>query len=384
MAQEIRGTVSVRTPSKRRIAVYIGRFQPFHRGHEYVLNHCLANYDETIVLIGSAYKARDVENPFTYEERKRVLYAWLDNAHEGTVRIRPLRDHPYNDAEWIKSVQEAVNNVAGPAGNVEVTVVGCDRDSSTWYLKTFPQWGLDVIEPYRNIPGLSATQVRERYFGHYQDKFRATSIRDWPGLLSVTAEFLIEFEHSPYFKGLRWQWNFLREYHEERGKGPFVTADICVVQSGHVLVIERGPETYGAGLLALPGGFVKPHQRIKDAAVDECMEETGILLAHGKRDKEITRDMLLGSIKDWEQFDHPRRSLRGRIFTTCYLVRLNDTKPLPQVSGQLVPMGEEGGGVVVETKDAKWMPIAEALDDPSLWFEDHHAMVETMLSLIRD
>lgn len=379
MANTLTGTITCRTPSKRRrVAVYIGRFQPFHRGHEYVLNHCLKNYDETIVLIGSAFKARDIENPFTYDERRAVIRKWIPVKDRTRVSVLPLQDRLYNDAEWTKSVQERVTLLTREGA--DITVVGCDRDSSTWYLKTFPQWGLDIIEPYRNIPGLTATQVRQRYF----EGSDGTLIQEWDGLLQVTIDFLLEFKNFPAFKYLCWQWQFVIDYQKKWGKGPFVTADICVVQSGHILVIERGPEEYGAGLIALPGGFVKPHQRIKDAAVEECMEETGILLADGKRAQEITRDMLHGSIKDWEQFDHPKRSLLGRICTTCYLVRLNDTKPLPKVSGQLVPLGEEGGGVRVETTNSKWMPIAEALDNPSMWHEDHHAMAETMISLVRD
>jgi len=370
---------------RRQIAVYIGRFQPFHRGHEYVLNHCLEHYDHTVVLIGSAFKARDIENPFTYNQRRQVIMRWLDEewAANPEISIHPLQDHPYNDAEWIKSVQGIVSFTVSGIENAEITLVGCDRDSTTWYLKAFPQWERDFIEPYRNIPGLSATQVRKHYFGR-QDGHKYQPIHKWAGVLEVTADFLTEFEKTDTFKSLCWQYQFLQDYHEKWGTGPFVTADICVVQSGHILVVERGPEEYGAGLIALPGGFVKPHQRIKDAAVDECIEETGIRLTEGKRSEEITRHMLLGSIRDYEQFDHPKRSLRGRIFTTCYLVRLDDTKPLPKVSGQLVPLGEEGGGVRVETANAKWMPFAEALDNPSIWFEDHHSMAETMISLIRD
>lgn len=368
-------------PSPRRIAVYIGRFQPFHRGHEYVLNHCLANYDATIVLIGSAFKARDIDNPFTYNERRRIIYCWLPVKHRTAVSILALPDHPYNDAGWIQEVQEAVTKVT-TGDDYEVTVVGCDRDASTWYLKTFPQWRLDIIEPYRNIPGLSATQVRNAYFD--PELKDSLLLLDGAGIVPETEDFLHTFQITAEYRQLCWQRKFLQNYHAKWGKGPFVTADACVVQSGHVLVIERGPEEYGAGLIALPGGFVKPHQRIKEAAIDELMEETGIRLAEGRRAEEITHDMLMGSIRDSEQFDHPKRSLRGRIFTTAFLLRLNDTKPLPKVAGQLVPLGEEGGGVRVETADAKWITISEALDNPSMWFEDHHAIASTMISRITD
>jgi bifunctional NMN adenylyltransferase/nudix hydrolase len=94
--------------------------------------------------------------------------------------------------------------------------------------------------------------------------------------------------------------------------------------------------------------------------------------------------MLMGAIKESRNFDHPQRSLRGRTFTTNFLFRLDDTKPLPHVSGQYVPIGEPGGGVDIETSNAFWMPISEARARTHIWFEDHHAQQDTMLGLIKD
>ena len=92
-----------------------------------------------------------------------------------------------------------------------------------------------------------------------------------------------------------------------------------VVQSGHILLVERG-RMPGKGLLALPGGFVDASERIRDAAIRELREETGIADTKGS----IPPAMLASFIEDSRTriFDAPSRSLRGRIVTHAFLFRL--------------------------------------------------------------
>ena len=132
----------------------------------------------------------------------------------------------------------------------------------------------------------------------------------------------------------------------------------------------------GRGLWALPGGFLKQNQRFRQGAIEELIEETGIRLAEGKKAEELTRQILNGSVRDKELFDDPGRSLRGRTITTAFLFRLDDTKPLPKVKGMNVPAYEANGKQIVETANAFWLPINEALEQTDRWFEDHLSIVE--------
>jgi bifunctional NMN adenylyltransferase/nudix hydrolase len=163
----------------------------------------------------------------------------------------------------------------------------------------------------------------------------------------------------------------------------FNTADAVIIQSGHVLVVRRGNQP-GLGLWALPGGYVNQYERIKDAAIREAIEETGIKLAEGKKADEITQRMLRGAIRDYEIFDDPGRSERGRIITVAYLMRLDDEKPLPKVAGQNVPYYESDGKEEVETLEAFWLPLDRALEETSMWFEDHLQILEWAVAQLDD
>lgn len=55
-------------------ALFPGRFQPFHRGHESALIQLLQEYDEVIVAIGSAQEGYTCRNPFTAGERWEMIY----------------------------------------------------------------------------------------------------------------------------------------------------------------------------------------------------------------------------------------------------------------------------------------------------------------------
>jgi nicotinamide-nucleotide adenylyltransferase len=58
-------------------ALIIGRFQPFHKGHAELIKSVSKEYDELIIGIGSAQISHEIENPFTAEERARMIKKFL-------------------------------------------------------------------------------------------------------------------------------------------------------------------------------------------------------------------------------------------------------------------------------------------------------------------
>ncbi|MHA1398204.1 MAG: adenylyltransferase/cytidyltransferase family protein [Candidatus Heimdallarchaeaceae archaeon] len=58
-------------------ALYLGRFNPPHKGHVHGIEYILKqqDIDEVIILVGSGEKAYSLKNPFTGGERLEMLKA---------------------------------------------------------------------------------------------------------------------------------------------------------------------------------------------------------------------------------------------------------------------------------------------------------------------
>jgi nicotinamide-nucleotide adenylyltransferase len=93
------------TAKKDKVALFIGRFQPFHRGHLSALEDTLNKFDFTIVAIGSSDKFRTPENPFTVGERHAMVKHTLDELGIASKKYKvvPMPDID-DDVKWPKYV----------------------------------------------------------------------------------------------------------------------------------------------------------------------------------------------------------------------------------------------------------------------------------------
>lgn len=102
----------------------------------------------------------------------------------------------------------------------------------------------------------------------------------------------------------------------------------------HVLVIERANEPY-RGRIALPGGFLRADENLRDAAERELYEETS----------------LDGSALHLEQlatYGTPDRDPRGRVVSVAYLALAPDL-PIPTAGS--------------DARAARWAPVVRVRDD---------------------
>jgi bifunctional NMN adenylyltransferase/nudix hydrolase len=357
---------------QKQVTVFIGRFSPFHLGHEEVLLRALQSSEVVLLLIGSARQARNIKNPFTEQERADVITTWYVNQRRfvdmynkpkmGTLLIEPLVDSPYNDSEWIAQVQETVlrvrHNINVPLDWPNI-LTGAQRDASTWYLKAFGSFfKTDFVSETKVGFDHSATDVRDNLF----KGGNAWEYKTPP----ETIAFLDKWTKTEHYQNMVEEYKFVTKYKESWKAAPyaptFVTVDACVIQSGHVLVVTRAAQP-GRGQIALPGGFVEQNETLLDACIRELQEETSIQMSPAQ---------LYGSVRDKEIFDNPNRSLRGRTITTCFLLKLQDTYSLPKIKPQ------RGEGLSV-----RWLPIAEAQTCRELWYEDHYSIFMTMLGRVK-
>lgn len=342
------------------VAVIIGRFSLFHDGHRKLIQYALDKYDSVLILIGSAYQSRSIKNPFNATERKMVIKKqFRQECFDGRLELLFIRDYPYSDTQWGAEVIRKVDEMYD-RNNDTITLVGSDRDSSTYYLKSFPQWKLDLFAPVGQ--NLAATVFRTHLFENIHNASDVESDEVFSTLPVETIDFLKWYVGTEMFRNQSEEYQFIQDYKRKISGFPYPvtinTADAVIMQSNHVLVVERLINP-GKGLLAIPGGHVDLGETLLECAIREGYEETGLKIVSGKKSEQITKDILRMSVKASRLFDHPERSLKARVITQAFLFSLDDTKALPAVTPQ-----------TSEVKRVFWMPIGEALAHNE-WFEDH-------------
>lgn len=138
-----------------KIGLYVGRFQPFHNGHKSVVEEALKHCDRLIIAVGSSQESRTKKNPFTFEERRELIWRSLKGLNE-RVLIIPLPDREFygDDCTWGQYVLDQVEAQCGhrPTINFE----GEEACRSFWFE------GIDIerVVLDRQIIPCSATEVR--------------------------------------------------------------------------------------------------------------------------------------------------------------------------------------------------------------------------------
>ncbi len=379
------------------LAVIIGRFQPLHLGHLSLFRQAARLAPRCGVLLGSAERSRNIENPFIVAERRIMIEMALEEtAAEEDVALPMLafegvNDFLYNDQRWAVRVQTCVASILqrfGLEADARICLVGHRKDASTEaYLKMFPQWethsapavdvlsATDIRRHWLDVPGdlpdvsgiqdpehaeLVLTSAIQRALEGPDAVGRMAHLR--ANLKPSTIAMLLEFQKRPEFARLVEERCFIRQYRRQFASLPypptFQTVDAVVVQSGHVLLVRRRAMP-GKGLWALPGGFVHPTETLRSAMMRELREETRL---------KIPEPVLRGSIRAHQVFDYPKRSLRGRTFTQAYFIMLADG-PLPPVKG-----GDDA-------LKARWFPISEVAQMSAMLFEDHYDILDYFVGL---
>lgn len=339
------------------VLAFAGRFQPFHNGHKAVVDEALRRAKKVAIVIGSHDQPRNTRNPFTTAERIEMISAvYPDEVRAGRIAFVPQIDYRYNDKRWIAGVQSGVTAVAHTPFTpdpVKIGLIGHSKDQSSFYLKCFPEWDSVEVE---NHAGINATDIRDSYLRN-DDKLKFVD-----QLPEAVVSWLENFWDTPALGTLRREFEFIKNYRKQWEAAPYAptfhTVDAVVVQSGHVLLVERGAMP-GKGLWALPGGFLEQGERLVDGAVRELVEETRIALSEDTLRRCITKHAV---------FDDPHRSQRGRTITTAFLFELRPDVKLTKVKG------------ADDAAKARWVPLSQV--KRGVMFEDHFDIISELTGAV--
>ncbi len=235
------------------------------------------------------------------------------------------------------------------------------KDDSSYYLKIFPTFKLDLLPKFEN--GLSATDIRDRYFitekkfvGNNQD-FIKSKVDD------EVYKDLIKFRNSSNFNKLMLEKEYFDKEQEKFKDYPYLStlkfncSDIVLVCDGNVLLVERYNEP-GKGTWALPGGFVNANETYEQAAIRKLFEETCL---------KVPEKVLKGSLKRSKIFDSPKRNIGIPRITNAFYYEIqpdykNEFPKLPKIS--------EG----LNTSNVKWFSLAEVRH--MVLFDDHADIID--------
>jgi len=355
--------------------VFCGRFQPFHNGHKAVIDKALEMAEEVVIVVGSSFQARSTKNPFTFEERKAMIDSvYKDEVNylgaqgrvkTSRVKVVPVMDYPYDDNAWVSAVQNVVNGAVSSVWTdfpKKIGLIGHSKDSSSYYLKIFPQWRNHI--EVENVDDINATDIRHMLFstdGTPTDIMSAMTIETYNWM----TKFILENASvGGIWDRLSTEYDQIKEYRQKsQMKGfnfpsVFVTTDAVLTQSGYILLIKRGGFPY-KDCWALPGGYLDKGEFIVDNMIKELREETCV---------KIPAKILKGSIKDVQIFDHPGRDPRGRTITHGFWIDLGfPNEKLPKVTGS------------DDATHAEWVPLGELKSE--MFAFDHWHIIKKFIQV---
>jgi nicotinamide-nucleotide adenylyltransferase len=130
------------------VALIIGRFQPLHWGHVKLIEWVRSEGDEAHLGIGSSQFDHTRENPFTADERRRMVEV-ADEAHGLKVaRVDEVPDI-FDDTRWVSHVESCCGKFDHIFSHNE------------WTARLFAEAGYEVrAAPMFDRPLLEGTKIR--------------------------------------------------------------------------------------------------------------------------------------------------------------------------------------------------------------------------------
>lgn len=156
-----------------KLGIVVGRFQSFHTGHENMINTAVMMCDKVLLLVGSSQESGTMKNPFTYEERKRILHKIFGDQ----IHIYPLPDiGAGNNNKWGRYVFNNVKKYLNQSPDLLVS--GKEQRRLDWFDNVDD---LSIAELY--IPkkiDITATRMREHLLNDEFEKWKTyTNKKIW-------------------------------------------------------------------------------------------------------------------------------------------------------------------------------------------------------------
>lgn len=366
--------------------VYIGRFQPFHKGHKAIVDltvKMMKPGDTFTIIIGSADQQETERNPLSASQRKEMLSIELEGY---PVTISTINDSPYNYDLWIEHLCAKMLGFKSAThddflekqedfikGFSNICIVGMENveeyiDRITKYYTYAPTEHFDLgisshifseLETQTSVHGSSIrTLVCSEDRGHlenfYSDIKGFVSEKVLAYLKTVNFPLIV---YNAYVNGINYAASTGCKYNS-----CFMTVDNIVFDKflDQVLLIKRKDN----GKLAIPGGFAEPYMNMKDNALRELEEETSIT-AKMLKDAFVKIDELEPTLIDAPYRD-PRSGHKCNFVSAVYVWQSK-----VDALKNFIPYVKAGDDAI----DTVWLSKEECEDLPAWRFHADHKKI---------
>lgn len=230
--------------------------------------------------------------------------------------------------------------------NASVALIGHEKDSSSYYLKVFPQW--DLIET-GNYKGINATDFRNVFFS---EKKTTTVYENVPDPI-VT--WLKKYRRTKAFKEMQDKFLLISRKNEKN-----VKKDICnafVMCGGYILFVKR-EEPLSRGLLALPESYPNQGEEYLDCAINALMKETNI---------NLPKETIRSSYYSEGIFGYPERYPICRLISYTFFYNLTE---------QTLPKVYPGKGI----KEVEWVLLEDYYLRENEVYSDNFQIIQWFLN----
>jgi hypothetical protein len=124
-------------PIKKTVVIYVGRFQPMHKGHYGTYQHLVKKFGKDNVFIGTSDKVERPKSPFNFKEKVKIMTTMFGIPKSKIHKVK----NPYKPTEILKKFDEETTAF--------VTVVG-EKDKNRLGGKYFQPWKGEPTVGYRD------------------------------------------------------------------------------------------------------------------------------------------------------------------------------------------------------------------------------------------
>ena len=366
--------------------VYIGRFQPFHKGHKAIVDltvKMMKPGDTFTIIIGSADQQETERNPLSASQRKEMLSTELEGY---PVTILTINDSPYNYDLWIEHLCAKMLGFKSAThddflekqedfikGFSNICIVGMENveeyiDRITKYYTYAPteHFNLGInshifseLDTQTSVHGssirtLACSEDRDHLENFYSVIKDLVDEKVLAYLKTVNFPLIV---YNAYIKGINYAASTGCKYNS-----CFMTVDNIVFDKflDQVLLIKRKDN----GKLAIPGGFAEPYMNMKDNALRELEEETSIT-AKMLKDAFVKIDELEPTLIDAPYRD-PRSSHKCNFVSAVYVWQSK-----VDALKNFIPYIKAGDDAI----DTVWLNKEECEDLPAWRFHADHKKI---------